>query len=245
MIFLISCCWILGQGCTNVANNDPPKHQQALIVLTEGWDSLQSTVYAVEWQDGAWRMVRRHAAVVGQRGLGWGSGVVDFTNREGPVKEEGDKKSPAGVFRIGTAFGRFPKDSLPPLKLSYQQIVYELQCIEDPSSDFYNRLMMETDPEKDWEQNDRMLREDDLYDLGAFVNHNTNPATPGGGSCIFLHLWRHADEGTLGCTAMDGNILLEHLKWLNPDKDPVLVQIPAGQYAALAETFQLPPTPNL
>lgn len=217
-----------------------PDFQQALIVLTDGWDDLQATMYAAEWDNGDWRIVRQHACVVGNNGLGWGRGIMDFTDREGPIKHEGDKKSPAGIFTLGTAFGIEKEESLPPLGLPYQLVEYELQCIEDTSSGYYNQLMREDDPRKDWEQNDRMTRKDHLYNLGAFVNHNIDPARPGDGSCIFLHLWRDASRGTLGCTAMEHEQLLNHLQWLNLDKSPVLVQMPKAEYVRISDNFGLP-----
>ena len=227
-------------SCSDSSESTPPTYQQALIVLTQNWDSLQAVMTAVEWTEEGWKTVGTHLAVVGNNGLGWGLGVKDFTDREGPVKEEGDKKSPAGVFTIGTAFGKPHADNLPAFQLPYQQITYELQCIEDRDSHSYNQLVMENDPAKDWEQHDRMLREDDLYDLGAFVNHNIDPAVPGSGSCIFLHLWRNPSSGTLGCTAMERKELLKHLTWLNPEKSPILVQVPESKYPQLAEEFGLP-----
>lgn len=227
-------------SCSDSSESTPPPYQQALIVLTQNWDSLQAVMTAVEWTEEGWKTVGTHLAVVGNNGLGWGLGVKDFTDRKGPVKEEGDKKSPAGVFTIGTAFGKAHAEALPSLHLPYQQIIYELQCIEDRDSEYYNQLVMENDPAKDWVQNDRMLREDDLYDLGAFVNHNMDPAIPGSGSCIFLHLWRNPGSGTLGCTAMDRQELLQHLTWLDPRKSPVLVQVPESAYPDLAKEFGLP-----
>lgn len=236
VVFLL----VLISSCTDSTESTPPAHSQALIVLTQDWDSLAAVMTAVEWTEEGWKTVGTHLAVVGNNGLGWGIGVKDFTEREGPVKQEGDKKSPAGVFTIGTSFGKAAAETLPVIKLPYQQIVYELQCIEDGESHFYNQLVMENDPAKDWEQNDRMLREDDLYDLGAFVNHNTDPAEPGSGSCIFLHLWRNPNSGTLGCTAMERKELIKHLTWLNPEKSPILVQVPESAYPDLAEEFGLP-----
>ncbi|MDP5171399.1 MAG: hypothetical protein NWR72_14235 [Bacteroidia bacterium] len=217
-----------------------PVHQQALIVITEGWEDLQATLYAVEWNGGSWQTKSSHAVVVGSNGLGWGLGVKDFTEKSGPVKHEGDKKSPAGVFTLGKAFGVFSPENLPKLGLPYELVEWETLCIEDTSSHYYNSIVREDLPGKDWEQNDRMTRKDDLYSLGAFVNHNTNPAKPGSGSCIFLHLWRDQDHGTLGCTAMPKSMLLAHLQWLDLTKNPVLVQVPRGEYASLATEFGLP-----
>lgn len=249
-LLLLLCSLMIFSGCADSpsASTEPsatvgqtePDFQQALVVLTDGWDSLRATMYAAEWQDSTWVILRQHPCVVGNNGLGWGSGIMDFTNRKGPVKREGDKKSPAGMFTIGTAFGIYEESALPTLGLPYRVVEYELQCIEDTSSRYYNQLVREDDPAKDWVQNDRMTRKDDLYNLGAFVNHNTDPARAGAGSCIFLHLWRDERKGTLGCTAMAQERLLEHFQWLNLDKSPVLVQMPRTEYASFSAEFGLP-----
>ena len=42
----------------------------------------------------------------GKNGLAWGKGIADnLDQRDGPVKHEGDGKAPAGIFKLGTAFG--------------------------------------------------------------------------------------------------------------------------------------------
>lgn len=249
-LLLLLCSLMIFSGCadSSTASTEPsatveqtePDFQQALVVLTDGWDSLKATMYAAEWRDSAWVILRQHQCVVGNNGLGWGSGIMDFTHRNGPVKREGDKKSPAGIFTIGTAFGIYAESSLPTLGLPYRVVEYELQCIEDTSSRYYNQLVREDDPDKDWVQDDRMTRKDHLYNLGAFVNHNTDPARAGAGSCIFLHLWRDEQQGTLGCTAMAQERLLEHFQWLDLDKSPVLVQLPKSEYASFSKEFGLP-----
>ncbi len=253
MLMILFCYALALTACTESATapTDSPKNrevvlvpdpdfQQALIVLTDDWDNLKGKMYAAEWQDSTWVILREHACVVGKNGLGWGSGIMDFTDRQGPLKHEGDKKSPAGLFTLGTAFGIFDEEDLPKLGLPYLVVEYELQCIEDSSSGFYNQLIREDDPRKDWVQNDRMTRKHDLYNLGAFVNHNIDPARPGDGSCIFLHLWRDDSQGTLGCTAMEKDHLLAHLQWLDLGKSPVLVQVPRSEYGSISTEFRLP-----
>lgn len=227
-------------GTETVQEAPVPETRQAVVVLSEGWDSLRATLFVLEKADSNWQVLRQHPAVVGQKGLAWGIGLRDFRQNPGPIKKEGDKKSPAGVFSFGEAFGYSPPASLPPIKWTYQQIVWETQCIEDVESAHYNQIVLETDPEKDWEQADRMARKDDLYELGMFVNHNVDPAEPGSGSCIFLHLWRSDNEGTLGCTAMARDHMVELLQWVDPRKQPVLVQVPKEAYPLISGQWGLP-----
>src|SRR5690349_20372804 len=77
----------------------------------------------------------------------------------------------------------------------------------------------------DWKSSEKMLAVGDQYDLGVFVAYNSYPAVPGFGSCIFLHVWKDANTGTSGCTAMSHENLEKVLKWLDPEKNPHLIQM--------------------
>jgi len=83
--------------------------------------------------------------VVGRNGLGWGIGLIatdDAQVRSGsdPVKREGDGKSPAGVFALGTAFG-YASDPLQGLKVPYLNLTPSIECVDDPGSKHYNRIV--------------------------------------------------------------------------------------------------------
>ena len=85
-----------------------------------------------------------------------------------------------------------------------------------------------------------MRRADDLYRWGILVDHNANPPVPGGGSCIFMHMWRGPGQPTVGCTAMPQADLELLLGWLDPERKPLLVQLPAVQYQKLRHRWNLP-----
>ena len=99
-----------------------------------------------------------------------------------------------------------------------------------------------------------MRRRDGLYRIGVVVAHNgsgvgpgvlaappAGPApVPGGGSCIFLHVWRGPGTATAGCTAMPDAALQEVIVWLDADAAPVLVQLPASEAERLRAGWGLP-----
>ena len=85
-----------------------------------------------------------------------------------------------------------------------------------------------------------MLRDDDLYKWGVFVEHNTKPTKPEYGSCIFFHLWRGPGKHTAGCTAMTENNMLDLIKWLDASKEPRLVQLVNEDYPEFAKNLALP-----
>jgi zinc D-Ala-D-Ala dipeptidase len=190
---------------------------------------------------GAWTQVRRWNGVLGHTGLGWGRGLHGLSppaDRTGPIKKEGDGKSPAGVFGLGGSYGYA---AAPPAgaKLAYTQVDASWKCVDDGASASYNRIVDADAVETDWKSAEEMRRKDALYTWVIDVAHN--PArTAGDGSCIFLHVWRRAGEGTVGCTAMTQPDLEALLADLDAAQRPVLVQLVAADYDALAAAWQLP-----
>jgi L,D-peptidoglycan transpeptidase YkuD (ErfK/YbiS/YcfS/YnhG family) len=92
----------------------------------------------------------------------------------------------------------------------------------------------------DWKSHEEMHRKDEDYKWGIFVQHNDHPVKKSMGSCIFLHIWEGADEGTAGCTAMEEKNMLELLHWARAEKHPLLVQFPEIVYQKMHTDYQLP-----
>ena len=81
------------------------------------------------------------------------------------------------------------------------------------------------------------------YRWGAVVAHNLDQV-PGAGSCIFLHVWEGAGVPTAGCTAMPEAEMLRLVRWLDRNKNPLLVQLPAAEYRRLRDAWKLPDLPR-
>lgn len=161
----------------------------------------------------------------------------------GPIKREGDGRSPAGVFPIGIAFGYSPSE---PTALRYQGMTASDYCIDVPGSDAYNKILdasvageaaveASTEPMR----RDLHANGDQRYKLGFVIEHNAG-ARPAGGSCIFAHLWQAPGEPTAGCTAMAEPAMRDLLGWLSADLHPVFVLLPQAEYERLRNTWQLP-----
>jgi L,D-peptidoglycan transpeptidase YkuD (ErfK/YbiS/YcfS/YnhG family) len=185
---------------------------------------------------------------VGKTGLGWGTGLINPPARDAddlakndPVKKEGDGKAPAGVFRLSRAFGYAPQQQ-PGWKMPYVSLTPSIECVDYEKSKFYNTLVDTTSTSPDWgsHENEKMRRSDDLYRWGILVDHNANPPKPGGGSCIFMHIWRGPAQPTVGCTAMPQADMELLLGWLDPARKPLLVQLPTAQYQRLSHRWNLP-----
>ena len=217
--------------------NLPTTTTQVLLVTTPDWEATEATLQRMEKRAEAWHPVGDAIPVrVGRNGLGWGAGL--HTNPSAGVqKQEGDGKAPAGVFRLGTAFGY---DAAPQgLQMPYRTATERDYFVDAVDSADYNQWRsvnadQPNTPKQHWASCERMRRDDHQYEYGMVVEHNTQPVTPGRGSAIFLHVWLDPQTPTSGCTGMDRAHLLEVLRWLQPNANPLLVQVPAAELGRLS-----------
>jgi L,D-peptidoglycan transpeptidase YkuD (ErfK/YbiS/YcfS/YnhG family) len=217
--------------------------RQLVLVVTEGWDATTGTLQRFEIRDGRWHAVAAAAPVsVGRNGAAWGLGLHPAQS-EGPQKQEGDGRAPAGVFTLGEAFGYAAKADT---AMPYRPMQATSYCIDVPDSPLYNRIIdTRTEGEAAAKGSTEPMRLDlhnkgDVrYREGLVIGHNPT-ATPRAGSCIFAHLWRTPGEPTAGCTAMATETMDSVLDWLRPDARPVFVLLPRAEYARLTRDWQLP-----
>jgi L,D-peptidoglycan transpeptidase YkuD (ErfK/YbiS/YcfS/YnhG family) len=216
---------------------------QAVVVTTRDWDSTRAEVRLWERSapGGAWRPASSAmSAVVGRSGLGWGRGLMRV-DAPGPLKQEGDGRAPAGVFRLPFVFGYAPAAEVGWIRMPYRQSTEFSRCVDDSASIHYNRWVdVSTVQGGTWSSHELMRRSDELYRLGVWVDHNVDPARAGDGSCIFLHLWAGPEVPTVGCTAFAPESLERVLRWMDPAARPVLVQLPEEVYARHREAWGLP-----
>lgn len=216
--------------------------RQLIVVTARGWNDVAGTLQRYERKDvrAPWQAVDAAVPiVVGRNGLAWGLGVNAPVKRGGPVKHEGDGRAPAGVFTLSNAFGYAPADSARWLKLPYQRATSTYECVDDTTSRFYNQTLERATVSPDWHSSEIMRRSDNAYRWGVIVAHNM-PARAAGGSCIFLHIWSGPTKGTAGCTAMAEPNLLAIMRWLDPARQPRLVQLTESEYARVRSAWGLP-----
>ncbi len=222
-------------------------HTQLVTVVSKSWPAPRAVMKRYTRAPGRqWRQVGSASSVVlGHAGYGWGDGLHGAGAPSGlsgpsgsPVKREGDGRSPAGVFTLGTVYG-YAKGE-PAVSLPYRESTAALRCVDDASSPYYNQIVPEPKGERpSWRSAEQMRRTDDLYELAGVIEHNTNPVTPGHGSCIFLHVWQDANTPVTGCTALSKARLRELVSWLEPNA-AVLVALPEREYRALQRSWGLP-----
>jgi zinc D-Ala-D-Ala dipeptidase len=218
----------------------PANCRQCLIVTTASWDATAGELQFCERSTGrAWQIVGPPVSVrIGKRGLAWGRGLLSTGGLPGPEKREGDDKAPAGIFRLGSAFG-YAREK-PATKLPYLPLSPQIVAVDDPQSRYYNQLIDEAKVRRiDWRTAEKMILRDDRYKWGIVVQHNV-PPQPGAGSCIFLHVWKNAETATTGCTAMPEAAILDLIHRLDPSRRPLLIQLPAPLYNEMRVRWNLP-----
>ncbi len=233
------CCGPASAQITTAATNPLPA-KQLMVVITDNWDTLQGKLYCYQKQEGKWVLQFSNMVVIGSKGLGVGDGLFKLQLANAPVKKEGDEKSPAGIFTIGTAFGYADAKNATWIKNRYVKASDTIICVDDMHSAYYNTLVQRDTAKSPYNSHEEMHLKKAYYKWGLFINHNSGNVVPGDGSCIFMHIWGNSTEGTDGCTAMAEPNLLRILHWINAEDHPLLVQLTRTDYLRLRKQLGLP-----
>lgn len=215
---------------------------QAVVVTTGNWRSVHGSARLFErkTKTSDWTAAgESFPVVVGKNGMAWSRELNELPSDTGGrilMKTEGDGKSPAGIFMLTSAFAS--SDQI--VKLPFVKLVESTECVDDVKSSHYNKIVDKFKVGNyDWNSSEKMLSVGEQYDLGIFVAHNSE-RTKGGGSCIFLHIWKDADSGTAGCTAMERRNIEKIFSWIDGTKNPVLIQLPEDSYKQFQTKWKLP-----
>lgn len=205
---------------------------QVVAVAAEGWGSATGTLTRFELAERGWKARDSWPVTLGHRGLGWGLGLHP-AGQAGPEKREGDRRAPAGVFVLESAFGT---KAFEPRGFPWRRTDGADLWVDDPESSHYNQWVRSGDAgvRRDWRSAEALHREDGLYDFAIVVGHNRGPVVKGRGSAIFLHAWSAPGVSTIGCTAMEKRRVRELIEWLDASKRPLLVQAPREVAPSLA-----------
>jgi D-alanyl-D-alanine dipeptidase len=135
------------------------------------------------------------AAVVGARGIGWGARFAHLRKDKEPLKQEGDMRTPAGIYRLAESFG-FEKGA----NDGHMQLKPGMNfCVEDVKSPYYGMIVKREAIEKKTSGEDMSVVPQ--MKRGLVIDYPPRRFSKAG-SCIFLHVWRGGGVGTAGCVAL-------------------------------------------
>lgn len=120
---------------------------------------------------------------------------------------EGDHKTPIGNYHM--RFGLYRADRLPhpKTKLNFRPLRKDdgwCDATDDPAYNRFIRRPFSASHEKLW-------REDGAYDVIIVMSHNDSPPISGLGSAVFIHVAQPDDRQTLGCVALEPDVMIKLL----------------------------------
>jgi L,D-peptidoglycan transpeptidase YkuD (ErfK/YbiS/YcfS/YnhG family) len=199
-MFAAAAVLVVWSGTAIAATSCPAQLAQArhlVLVTAAGMNDTAATMRlyqraspSVPWQ----ALGEDEPATVGRAGMAWSQFFLRLARRGEPVKVEGDKRTPAGIYRIGHSFGVLASS-----RPHYLHVTPDTICVNDPSSPDYNTIASRArvGPFVRAENMSRVLP---MYRRGLLVDYPTD-AGRRAGSCIFIHVWRSPVTPTAGCIA--------------------------------------------
>ncbi len=184
----------LAQSCPAPLQNA----KRLVLVTADSMSSVAATMQLFERaspKDG-WRAVSAaEPALLGRGGMGWSHFYRSLRRGNEPIKVEGDKRAPAGIYPIGRTFGTV-RSSRP----GHLQVTQDTVCVHDLRSPAYNTITSRAriGPRVGVENMSRALP---MYRRGLLVDYPTD-AKARAGSCIFIHVWKSPTVGTAGCVSL-------------------------------------------
>ncbi len=224
----------------------PRNCSQVIVGVASSWNSSHVSLTVYQKNGRTWQRVGSPwKGRLGRNGLAWGRGIHPKIRSEARPKVEGDGRAPAGIFKLGGAYGYAATIKRHP-KLPYRKITTRDLWIEDRTSPHYNRhLILDHTPKATWEKKGQMRQNDHAHSLKLYIGHNDSilggKPVPGYGSAIFFHIWRGGgSKPTAGCTTMHETKLKQLIATIDPTKNPVYVLLPQAEYSQLRKSWKLP-----
>ncbi len=131
-------------------------------------------------------------------------------------KQEGDKKTPTGVFALKEGFG-IKKIST---KIKYRNLNGSEYWVDDYNSPFYNTMQIGLGKNA-WNSSEHLVENKVEYQYVVVIDYNRYPVIKKRGSAIFLHVENNKE--TSGCVGVPKKKMIKILKWLDPNKNPKII----------------------
>jgi len=190
----------------------PVRVRQVIVVSATTWRTTYGTVSLYSRTTTGWRRVGSWPARLGYGGL-----VVAAT------RKQDTGTTPAGVFPITQAFGRYPD---PGAKLPYTHVNSDHWWVEDRRSRFYNQMRLGSLGgfalrTSGYNSSEHLSTMGTQYDYAAVIDFNRPKPVIGRGAGIFLHVFGRGATG--GCVSVSLGHMAAVMRWLDPKASPRIV----------------------
>lgn len=192
------CVMLLPAAASGQSCPEPLAAARRLVLVTA--DSMTTSLARIQKFERAastqsWRSLGEpQPALIGTNGMAWAYSFRSHAKNGERIKVEGDKRAPAGFFRIGQSFGFAPSG-----RPNYLQIKEGSVCVDDLESGSYNTIT--TRAKVGAMTHGENMSRVPAYRNGLLVDYPTNRRARAG-SCIFIHIRLPAATGTAGCVAV-------------------------------------------
>lgn len=203
--------WLAVEGLT-FADLSDRNCTQLILTVARQEDGLSTITTCYTFEDNAWyaepSLLRMHG-YVGSNGIAHD-------------RQRNTRQSPAGLWKLGAAFGLAEKPEN--LRLAWRDITPQSDWVCDADSPYFNTWQERDDPALiPWNYYDVEHLEDYsvTYRYACVMEYNTPPYTvPDRGCAIFLHC---SDHPTGGCVGLLEEDMVRTLLWLDPRENPYIL----------------------
>ncbi|WP_428568183.1 MAG: hypothetical protein ACP59X_09020 [Solidesulfovibrio sp. DCME] len=181
------------------------------------------------------------ACRLGRNGLGVGRGLVPLA--DGPVKRQGDGRSPAGLFALPEAFGYAGEEAAKGagVRLPYVALTDRAACVTEAASPLFGRVVGPGERGAGGAAGqERMVRDDRANVWGVVIAHNRDQPDPQAGACLFLNVRQASGPATGGSIGCPEEAVAALAAWLDPAAAPVLAVLPEAVYSRERQAWGLP-----
>lgn len=204
-----------GQACP-----EPLASARRLVLVTaQDMNTPDATIERFERDGLDWKSVApAQPALIGRNGMAWSQAFRMLGKQGEPIKVDGDKRAPAGFYRIGSSFGFAPSS-----RRNYLQVREGTVCVDEPASPAYNTITTRAKVGSSV-HGENMWRVP-AYKHGLLVDYPTDRKNRAG-SCIFIHIRMPNAKHTQGCVAVPEAQVIDLQDFA--EKGAVLAIIPAA-----------------
>ncbi len=218
--------------------------RQLVLVVAPDFSSSRGVLRRFErpGPDAPWREAGQPVQCqLGRNGLGVGRGLVSLP--QGPVRKQGDGRTPAGFFSLPEAFGYADEAAAKAagVRLPYHVLTDRTACVTDAASPLFGRIVGPGERAAGGTgRQERMVRDDRANVWGVVVGHNRDNPEPDAGSCVFLNTRPAGGPPTGGAVGCPEEAAAGLAAWLDPAASPVLAVLPERLYKEGRQGWGLP-----